>query len=59
MNKIFNKIISPLTLLLTKGEKINEMKSTVEINICKGSAKVESTEMAVIKHYKPIIKMEL
>ena len=59
MKKIFNKMISPLSLLLTKGEKFEEMKNTLEIRICKGSTKVENIEMAVIKHYKPIIKIEL
>ncbi|WP_445458260.1 hypothetical protein [Flavobacterium sp. HNIBRBA15423] len=59
MNKIFKNIISPLALLLTKGEKFEEKKSSVEIYIAKGSKKIGNTEMVVIQHYNPIVKFEL
>ncbi|CAM3995850.1 hypothetical protein FLJU110815_11040 [Flavobacterium jumunjinense] len=36
MNKIFKNIISPLTLLLTKGESFEEKKLSAEIYIAKG-----------------------
>lgn len=59
MNKIFKNIISPLTLLLTKGESFEQKKLSAEIYIAKGSKKTGSTEMVVIPHYKPIVKFEL
>lgn len=59
MNKIFKNIISPLALLLTKGEKFEEKILTVEIYIAKGSKKIGNTQMAVIKHHKPIVKFEI
>lgn len=59
MNKIFKNIISPLTLLLTKGEKFEEKKSSVEIYIANGSQRIGNTEMVVLQHYKPIIKIQL
>ncbi len=59
MNKIFKNIISPLTLLLTKGEKFEEKKSSVEIYIANGSQRIVNTEMVVLQHYKPIIKIQL
>ncbi|MBC9798466.1 hypothetical protein [Sinomicrobium weinanense] len=59
MKKIYKKIIPPLSLLLTKGKKSSDLTSTIEINVCKGSKKVGNTEMAVIPHYKPIVKLSV
>ena len=59
MKKIFNEIIPPLSLLQAKGKSYEKMKSTLQIRLSKGSKKVQNIEMAVINHYKPIIKIEL
>jgi hypothetical protein len=56
MKKIFKSILSPLSLILTKGEEFN-MKSALEMKLCKGSTKLKNKEMAVIQHYKPIVKI--
>jgi hypothetical protein len=56
MKKIFKSIISPLSLILTKSEEFNK-KSAIQLKICKGSSKLNNEEMAVIQHYKPIIKI--
>jgi hypothetical protein len=59
MKKILNKLLPPLSLLLTKGTNVYTKKSENILIQSKGSKKVQNIEMAVINHYKPIIKIEL
>ncbi len=59
MKQILNKIVSPLSLVLTKGVKFGKENNSLHITVAKGSKKLRNTETAVISHYKPIVKLEL
>ena len=56
MKRIFKTIAKPLSLILTKGESLDN-KSSIDIKTCNGSSKLENKDMAVMQHYKPIIKI--
>jgi len=58
MKQILNNIISPLSLVLTRGNKFGK-EISLNITLAKGSKKLKNTESAVISHYKPIVKLDL
>lgn len=60
MRQLFRNLKASLPLFLIKGKKIipND-KSMLNMDYCRASVKLKNTEMAVMPHYKPILKIEL